>query len=291
MKDGAGKPFADHPNLPGQPPVKAAEQACYQCHPGLQTRCLRGAMSTTLDCQNCHGNMQAVGGVYPLKAGGSIDGTNDGHSRRPWTDVPRCQSCHTGDAVSHLAPKKPYQLAPDKLRFLFAYDPADKSASPLLAVNPRFAENPKHMFRFSKGHGGSAPTDGVACQGCHGSTHAIWPEGAKNPNDNVAARELQGHPGLIGECTACHKAGSLSLTMDGPHGLHNVNDPRWVSNHGDFWQQSPSECRSCHGKDLNGTVLARTFAARSFKTEEFGTVNLSKGEEVTCFSCHASIPN
>jgi len=43
--------------------------ACYRCHPGSTTRCLRGAMrgaiaadgSMAMQCQSCHGNMSAVG--------------------------------------------------------------------------------------------------------------------------------------------------------------------------------------------------------------------------------------
>ena len=38
-----------------------------------------------------------------MQPGGSIDGTNDGGERRPWQDLPRCQSCHTGDAVDFLS--------------------------------------------------------------------------------------------------------------------------------------------------------------------------------------------
>ena len=76
---------------------------CYQCHPGNITQCQRGAMATGgMDCFDCHGGMLAVGGAFNLQPGGSIDGTNDGGTRRPWKDLPRCQACHTGDAVSYL---------------------------------------------------------------------------------------------------------------------------------------------------------------------------------------------
>jgi hypothetical protein len=89
--------------LPVFPPGAPVEDTCYQCHPGGVTQCQRGAMKTGgMDCNDCHGDMLAVGGKFPLLAGGSIDGTNDGDTRRPWLDLPRCQSCHTGDAVDHL---------------------------------------------------------------------------------------------------------------------------------------------------------------------------------------------
>ena len=43
--------------------------ACYRCHPGSETRCLRGVMGNavaadgtmSIQCQNCHGPMSAVG--------------------------------------------------------------------------------------------------------------------------------------------------------------------------------------------------------------------------------------
>ena len=88
----------DWVRLGGTPDTQT--QACYTCHPGRNTKCLRGAMTETVNCQNCHGDMKAVGGMATLLQGGSIDGTNDFKPRRPWADLPRCQSCHTGDAVS-----------------------------------------------------------------------------------------------------------------------------------------------------------------------------------------------
>ena len=51
----------------------------------------------------------------------------------------------------------------------------------------RFAEN-QSLYRLSgnkdgsgKGHGG------VMCEGCHGSTHAIWPNQNPFANDNITA--------------------------------------------------------------------------------------------------------
>ena len=151
-----------------------------------------------------------------------IDGTNDGGKRRPWKDPPRCQSCHTGDAVSHLTGA---DLVSDAtgIRLVQAYRTGDNTASPLLATNKRFAEQDNTLYRFSKGHGG------VRCENCHGSTHAEWPIADDAANDNVAAKTLQGCPGKIIKCTTCHAQGSLQLNTNGPHGLHNVNDSGWGS--------------------------------------------------------------
>jgi hypothetical protein len=53
--------------------------ACYNCHPGQQTQCLRDVMyAKGMVCQNCHGTIADVANP----------------SRRPWIDEPRCENCH-----------------------------------------------------------------------------------------------------------------------------------------------------------------------------------------------------
>lgn len=276
MLNASGQPLSDAPVPPGGSVPDPAVQACYQCHPGVNTKCLRGAMSDALDCQNCHGGMAAVGGTRPLLAGGSMDGKNDGHSRRPWTDLPRCQSCHTGDAENHLAGGAP--LAADGIRYVNAFRTGDLSASPFLATNKRFAEQTNTPYRLSKGHGG------IACEGCHGSSHAWWANPDPAANDNVAAQQLQGHSGLIGECSTCHPS-TLANTDKGPHGMHPVNSTRWIGDHEDFAGSGGSKCKSCHGLDLRGTVLSRAFADRTFQIEH-GTKTVKKGEAIGCYTCH-----
>jgi hypothetical protein len=262
--------LADAPVAPGGSVPSAATQACYQCHPGATTQCLRGAMTTRVDCQNCHGNMAAVGGGSPLLAHGSIDGANDGRARRPWLDLPRCQSCHAGDAVSKTAVANGPPLAADGIRFVNAFVNGDASASPILATNGRFAENPGKLYRKSKGHGG------LACEACHGSTHAIW---TANPNDNVAATQLQGHAGLIGECSACHAA-PPSNGLGGPHGMHPVG-AGWVSGHQNYAEGRQASCQPCHGTDYRGTALSRMFATRTMAGRTF-----TAGAAIGCYSCH-----
>ncbi len=267
------------------PPNGTADATCYQCHPGKITQCARGAMKTAgIECRDCHGGMAAVGAKSPLLAGGSIDGTNDGQARRPWKDLPRCQACHTGDAVSYLTGTN---LVPDAawpFRLRQAYRTGDNSASALLAANKRFAENANTLYRFSRGHGG------VNCNGCHGSTHAEWPNATTGANDNVAATQLQGYTGKITECTTCHAAGSLSATINGPHGLHNINDSRWYNGgHDSFYENNPAGCRACHGSTLTGTPLAKATASRTFSVEG-RTITVNKGSSVGCNLCHG-IPN
>lgn len=262
--------LADSPVAVGGTVPAATAQACYQCHPGATTQCLRGAMTSKVDCQNCHGNMAAVGGQYPLLAGGSIDGTNDGKSRRPWLDLPRCQSCHANDAVTKTSVTNAPPLAADGLRFNNAFRNSDPSASPILATNRRFAEETGKLFRKSKGHGG------LACEACHGSTHAIW---SANANDNVAATQLQGHSGTIGECSTCHQSAPTN-GLNGPHGMHPVGST-WVSAHKNQAGSQLGACRACHGSDDRGTVLSRMFATRTLAGR-----TLTAGTAVGCYSCH-----
>lgn len=55
------------------------EAACYSCHPGPVTQCLRDVhKSKGLTCTSCHSTMKAVGSAR----------------RRPWVDEPRCGNCH-----------------------------------------------------------------------------------------------------------------------------------------------------------------------------------------------------
>ncbi len=240
---------------------------CYNCHPGQSTQCFRGAMANAdLVCQDCHGGMLAVAGTYPLSSG---------RVRQPWIDLPKCQSCHTGDVLNHQGNSVVSRLA---------YRADDPAASPLLASNKRFAEADIGLYRNSAGHGG------MDCTACHGSPHAIWPNADPHANDNVAAQQIQGYSGTITECGSCHTNGALSLTLNGPHGLHNVDDPRWTEDHGDFYERNPNSCRNCHGSNLEGTRLSRTAADRIFLTDEDGgpdnTISLAQGTNVSCTLCH-----
>lgn len=55
------------------------QNACYACHPGFKTQCLRDVhYSKGMTCTSCHGSMAAVGNP----------------NRRPWIDEPRCGNCH-----------------------------------------------------------------------------------------------------------------------------------------------------------------------------------------------------
>ena len=237
--------------------------ACYRCHPGSTTRCLRGAMgsaiaadgSMEMQCQSCHGNMSAVGTPFPQRIG--------------WFMEPNCQACHTGTATSNSG----------QIRYTSAFD---NSGALRVPANQTFATTPNtpptpfnlSLYRFSVGHGG------LQCSACHGSTHAEFP--SSHVNDNLRNIGLQGHAGVMSECTACH-TNSPSTITGGPHGMHPVGQT-WVSAHPDASEGNRTLCQACHGTDYRGTVLSRMQADRTLNA--FGTQTFFRGALIGCYTCH-----
>ncbi len=227
--------------------------ACYMCHPGSQTKCLRGVMgnaknpdgSLAIQCQNCHSTMQKVGSA----------------TRVGWLQQPTCQACHHNGR-----------------RDLSAVDsrgnvkkPADKR----FATNANVPSQGYNLYRFSKGHGG------LQCEACHGATHAEYT--SSHDGDNVQSIETQGHVGTLAECNACHAKVPITAT-GGPHGLHTIGSA-WVGRHGSAAEANRQACAYCHGKDFRGSPLGKTQSARSFNVEG-RTVKYSAGQQVSCYDCH-----
>jgi hypothetical protein len=252
----------------------ANRAACYRCHPGSTTRCLRGAMgaavaadgSMKMQCQNCHGTMSQVGST----------------NRVGWFMEPNCQSCHSGTATHNNG----------QIRYTSVF--SDTNGTVRLAVDQTFATQPDtpapgiSLYRFSTGHGG------LQCEACHGSTHAEFP--STHQNDNLRNASLQGHAGVMVECGSCHT--SIPNTPNGgPHGMHPVGQG-WVTGAGSVTQHEDwigllpggvAACQACHGVDYRGTVLSRAQGDRtltaSFDTTSI-TVSLFRGAEVGCYNCH-----
>ncbi len=152
--------------------------SCYLCHPGVKTQCNRGAMSSNVTCQNCHGNLTTVGN--PTRAG--------------WLDVPACQMCHENSTryTTTFDTNGLWRVATDT-RF---------------ATQPNVPKAPYQLFRQSNGHGN------LGCPSCHGAPHAEF--ATSQPNDQLYSRKLQGHTGKIAECTTCHNPVPFT-NNGGPH--------------------------------------------------------------------------
>ncbi len=235
--------------------------SCYRCHPGSETRCLRGAMGAAvaddatlaMQCQSCHGSMLRVGD--PARVG--------------WLEQPTCQGCHSGTATDNSG----------AIRFTSVFE---DDGTPRIAANDRFATQPDRpapgfdLYRFSFGHGG------LSCEACHGSTHAVFP--SAHENDNVQSADLQGHVGTLVECEACHA--TMPRTVDGgPHGLHPVG-PSWIEDHKEPGEEALANCRSCHGSDDRGTVLSESHSSWTVDAGDYGTKTFWRGFRVGCYACH-----
>ena len=235
--------------------------SCYRCHPGSETRCLRGAMGgavasngqLAMQCQDCHGNMSKVADP----------------NRQGWLQEPSCQNCHTGTATVNNG----------QIRYTNAFDangnlrvPADRT----FATNNDVPMKGLNLYRFSKGH------KGLQCEACHGSTHSVYP--STHGNDNIQNKNFQGHEGTISDCLACHTSTPKTAT-GGPHGMHPVGS-WWVKKHGDYAEHGRyTACAKCHGTNYRGTVLSRAQGNRTFSTK-FGVKTFFRGSLIGCYACH-----
>lgn len=232
---------------------EADRGACYMCHPGSETKCLRGVMgnavlpdgSAAMQCQSCHSTMAKVGAK----------------TRTGWLQQPNCQGCHHNGRRELVA--------------------VDANGLPKDSTDRRFATTPNvpsqgfSLYRMSTGHGG------LQCEACHGATHAEYT--SSHAADNVQSQEVQGHVGTIAECNACHQ--SVPFTVSGgPHGLHTVG-AAWVSRHKEHAEGNLGNCAYCHGADFRGSPLATVKQARLFFYEG-RPVSYAAGQQVTCYDCH-----
>lgn len=209
----------------------AQEENCAKCHTGHTEKAYRDIhYASGLKCDNCHGDMLAVGNAYSshrydanLSGAGAYVGDSI-HFRRPWLDEPDCGSCHVGDG-NRKDPNQGFFSAGVKKTAWQANDPAKASVFPddvRFAVMPIVetrkekstdaSGNTVHvdkqvsvaLFRKSKDVHGTGSGGAIACSACHGGSHAIWPNADPDANDNVTAKQLQGYDGNIAECSVCH---------------------------------------------------------------------------------------
>ena len=201
--------------------------SCYLCHPGVQTKCQRGAMKA-IACFDCHGNLSTVG-------------TN---GRRGWLDEPNCQTCHSNStrATTTFASLGVVRTT-SEATFATARDFPAKGAS---------------LFRFSTGHGS------LHCGACHGAPHAEFP--TSQQNDNVYSTAMQNYAGKIVECSVCHTK-TPSGALNGPHNLHVVGQTWVSGHQQNAKGGNASQCTYCHGSEYRGTFLSQTKTTRTFNVE------------------------
>jgi len=221
-------------------------KSCYLCHPGVQTRCQRGAMNTQ-QCMDCHGNVSLVGSA----------------NRRGWLDLPACQICHNNSQRYTNAFSSPGHWR--------------TTTDTTFATNPNRPIQGTQLYRYSSGHGS------VYCSACHGSPHAEFP--TLQANDNVYSTALQGHTGKIAECSVCH-TNVPTTANGGPHNMHNIGQNWVNSHHDYVERVGVQACAYCHGSNFRGSFLSKTSMARTFNADDYGTKTYNAGDMVTCYDCH-----
>jgi hypothetical protein len=220
--------------------------SCYQCHPGVNTKCQRGTMSGVA-CFNCHGNLSRVGTA----------------TRTGWLDEPTCQMCHqngttysTAFATTDIGPTGTQRTSTDST----------------FATTANVPSTGFSLYRFSRGHGSTE------CSGCHGAQHAEYP--TNQANDNVYSTHLQGYAGRITECTVCHGSSFATTNNGGPHGMHTVGSA-WVSAHPNYAGNGASACSYCHGSTFRGTTLSMILTTKTLAGHTFPA-----GHQISCYDCH-----
>jgi hypothetical protein len=234
----------------------AGAPACYDCHPGLKTKCNRSAISGmgpshgNPNCENCRGTLQQV--ADSLKQG-----------RAPWLQEPYlravswrelrdrdrplpertgtrgiyCAACHNSthawypskNPLDNRQPLSPQGTPGPLRRFTICHVTRPEGKNP---HHDQFNGHPADWFTA---HRASARTNGVTSyKVCLGT-------------------DLRGSTGL--SCYTCH-----DVVWKNPHHVG------WRNSHGDYVENNgTSSCKKCHGTDLKG------------------------GSGPCCYTCHGSV--
>ncbi|MGI9212276.1 MAG: PKD domain-containing protein, partial [Methylococcaceae bacterium] len=251
----------------------AMQENCTKCHTGATEKSYRDIHHASgLQCDNCHGDMLAVGNVYSNKqydanlTGGGVFGGESVHFRRPWLDEPDCGSCHVGDGNSKEAGNGFFSAGVKKVAY-DANDPAKASAFP---DNARFAVMPVVEQRKEKVTVTVKDGSGNPVLGSDGKTALTKTDYQAFPISQALYRKSKdvhgsGPNGNL-SCSACH-GGSHSLWPNAdPNANDNVTAKQLQGYDGNI-----AECSVCHIKDdfKNGMVATNG-----------GTSNLGVGQGV-----------
>ena len=175
--------------------------ACYDCHPGPQTKCQRSIEHMTDDgnCIACHGDLAAVGGSIPGQ-------------RVPWVNEPACATCHgqvdgvaTGSTLyrnahghggvycegCHGSPHAmiPSREASDNYQALQyqGFTGAVKTLGSCGVCHGSSRGEEDEIGEFGEVHGGSNPERRTACHACHTvvpTDRTKWPHAYQWTNSN-----------------------------------------------------------------------------------------------------------
>ena len=214
----------------------ANRTACYTCHPGSDTRCLRGAM----------GKAVAATGDLAIQ----------------------CQSCHSGTATNNNGQIRYLSVFDESGEPRIAVNNA-------FATNPNTPAADVSLYRFSTGHGGlqcsachgsthaiypsSHVNDNLQnidqqghagtladCAGCHGTqprTVTGGPHGMHPVGQDWISRHEDAAEDNSSQCRACHGADYRGTVLSRALGDRMI-DTKWGTKN--FWQGFQIGCYTCH---------------------------------------------
>jgi len=244
----------------------AMEDNCVTCHTGKTEKSYRDIHHAAgLKCDACHGDMLAVGNVFPndgfdqnlMWAGAMGSDTDNGYTytslvtaeanlkksepndfRRPWLDEPDCGSCHIGDAnlkegdtlsSSHSDSGHVNHTLANVFSagsLKQAWMDGDKSGRSMTPINARFAVMPVTENRLEK------TTTSYAAQPL---SQALYRKSAdvhgSGANGNLT-------------CSTCHGGSHAIWPNPNPDANDNVTAKQLQGYDGNI-----AECSVCHVKD------------------------------------------
>ncbi|MGZ8215841.1 PKD domain-containing protein [Methylomagnum sp.] len=240
------------------------EKNCLTCHTGKTEKAYRDVHhSAGLKCDSCHGDMLAVGLVYPhemydqnLTMGGQM-GPDDPNTlssvdfRRQWIDEPNCGSCHVGDANLDKNGEAGLNHYYSAGALKQGWKDGDSAAATIHPVNARFAVMPSKESRPEK----VAATDAQVAAGLaakKGDTIFVDREISQVLYRKSGDVHGSGPNGIL-NCSTCH---------GGSHGLWPNKDPNANDNvtarQLQGYDGNIAECSTCHIKDDFKTGLVAT---------------------------------
>lgn len=251
----------------------AMEENCTKCHTGPTEKSYRDIHHASgLQCDNCHGDMLAVGNVYPNPqydanlTGAGVYAGESVHFRRPWLDEPDCGSCHVGDGNKKDAATGFFSAGVKKV----AWDAKDPAKASVFPEDARFAVMPTVEMRKEKSSVAVRDANGNPVLGADGKTPLTQTAYLKQPISQALYRKSKDvhGSGANGElaCSACHGGSHSIWPNPDPNANDNVTAKQLQGYDGNI-----AECSVCHVKDdFKGGMVATNG----------GTSNLGVGQGV-----------
>jgi hypothetical protein len=166
-------------------------------------------------CAECHAS-NALNAPGVARIPSLSKAVHSFHAGRVSKDTNGCYNCHPGPQTQCLRDVMSQQMGMTCISCHGNMSAVADNPNPWLE-EPRCDSAACHgvkyaqdqpLYRHSKGH------SGLYCAACHDSPHAIAP--SRENNDRIKFMALQGKPGTLSLCTACHSAWPQA---PGPHGI------------------------------------------------------------------------